>query len=398
MEQQLERKLPNWITAYGEFTEDTESPASFHVWTALWVLAGALRRKVWLEAGHFNIYPNLYVLLVAPPGKARKTAAISIGTKFLEALKVPLVADSTTREALIRQGSASTQMDMSPEGVIFPHNSLSLASNEFVVFMGQNNFSMIDLLTDWFDCKSPWKYETVGRGLEEIEGLFLNLIGAATSEGLGSHLPEASIGGGFTSRIIFVVERDKRKSVPFPELTDEQRRIGQLLHQDLRYIADKFFGPMSLTNGAKELYKEWYNSDDRNKLIADARMAPYLERKTLHVLKVAMLIHVAIKDNMEIDEEDISFAIKMLDMIEPRMPEAFNSVGLNKNAGVQARIYQHISQFKQISFEDLMTAFWRDVDTTQMQSILETLTQMGSIRMKMVGTANYYWSTKKGEG
>lgn len=397
MSEQLARQLPNWLSAYGQYTEDTESPASFHVWTALWVLAGALRRKVWIEAGHFNIYPNLYVLLVAPPGKARKTAAISIGTKFLEKLKVPLVADNITREALIRQAAESIQLDTAPEGLVYTHNSLSLASPEFVVFMGQNNFQMIDLLTDWFDCKSPWRYITKGQGVDEIEGLFFNMLGAATSEGLGSHLPEASIGGGFTSRIVFVVERDKRKSVAFPELTAEQRRVGELLHGDLRYIADRFFGPMRLTDGAKAFYKSWYDSDDRNKLIADVRMAPYLERKPLHVLKVAMLIHVAIKDSMEIDEEDIDYAIKMLNMIEPQMPEAFNSVGLNKNAGVQSRIYQHIAQFKHISFEDLMTAFWRDVENHQMVNILETLTQMGSVRTKLIGTTSVYWSTKKGE-
>lgn len=391
----MARKLRNWYAAYNEFTEDTESPLSFHIGTAAWTLAGALQRKVWLEFGHWNIFPNVYIVLVAPAGKARKTAAIRIGSKMLTEIGVPLVADNITREGLIRQAATEIQQAVSPSGIVYPHNSLSLPSEEFVVFLGQNNFQMIDLLTDWFDCKSPWKYVTKGQGTDVIEGLFFNLIGAATSEGLGSHLPEASIGGGFTSRIVFIAERDKRKNVAIPKLTERQKRLGIALTEDLAWINQNFFGVMQMSQEAMDYYEEWYCDADRDKGVSDARVMPYLERKPLHVLKFAMGVHFSSKDNMWIDAEDIDTAIKLLNSWEPNMPEAFTSIGLNKSAGLQEKVVFYISRFNAVSHEDLQTQFWRDADGNTLGQVLKTLSEMGALKTRIINGISHYSMVRK---
>jgi hypothetical protein len=57
----------DWIKAYQEYASHSEAPPRMHFWTAVSALAGALRRKVWIEQAYFQWYANMYIIFVAPP-------------------------------------------------------------------------------------------------------------------------------------------------------------------------------------------------------------------------------------------------------------------------------------------------------------------------------------------
>ena len=73
-----------WLPAYLEWTEDHESPTSFHQWTALAILAIVLERRVWVCHRFFTFYPNLYVVLIAGSALCKKSSSILLGTEILE--------------------------------------------------------------------------------------------------------------------------------------------------------------------------------------------------------------------------------------------------------------------------------------------------------------------------
>ena len=98
----MKRILDNWLDTYMEFTENTEPARQFQLWSAFAVISSVLQRKCWLKLGRITVYPNLYVVLVAPPGVARKSQSIIFATEFLSAIpEVAVSADSITREALL---------------------------------------------------------------------------------------------------------------------------------------------------------------------------------------------------------------------------------------------------------------------------------------------------------
>jgi len=73
---------------------------------------------------------------------------------------------------------------------------------------------MLVLLTDLFDCEElPWKYRTKHSGSNVIPSVFLNLVAATTPDALASALPSTAIGGGLTSRIMFIWADKKYKKV-----------------------------------------------------------------------------------------------------------------------------------------------------------------------------------------
>lgn len=61
----------DWIGAYCAHTEGLPSPEIFRLWSAISCVAGALERRVWLRARQKDTYPNLFVLLVGPPGSGK---------------------------------------------------------------------------------------------------------------------------------------------------------------------------------------------------------------------------------------------------------------------------------------------------------------------------------------
>jgi hypothetical protein len=61
--EQLDSK--NWIYKYLKYTDQMESPSSFHIWSALAALSCTLQRKVWINRGFYTLYPNQYIILVA---------------------------------------------------------------------------------------------------------------------------------------------------------------------------------------------------------------------------------------------------------------------------------------------------------------------------------------------
>src|SRR5687767_14530885 len=75
----MPRHFPNWLKAYMEYTRDSESPTPFHFWTGVWTVAGALRRRVWIDMRKYQWTPNFYIILVGPPGIAAKSTSIRAG-------------------------------------------------------------------------------------------------------------------------------------------------------------------------------------------------------------------------------------------------------------------------------------------------------------------------------
>ena len=109
----MARKLNDWIDSYLEYTKNSEPPDLYKEWVAVSVVASILQRKCSLPWGDITFYPNMYIVLTGPSGKARKSTAMGPGMKLLRDMGVKLAAESITREALIRElkQSNATQVD-----------------------------------------------------------------------------------------------------------------------------------------------------------------------------------------------------------------------------------------------------------------------------------------------
>src|SRR5215510_75565 len=181
----MSRELSNWLDAYIEYTDATESPLSYHIWCGLSAIAGALQRKVHLKWGHEIIYPNLYVVLIGLSGRTRKGTAIGLAKSILKQVPGVTVApdSSSGKQVAIRvmKGAGVDFLDPS-DNKTKRHCSVTAFSEELSVFLGQGDISYLASLTDWYDSKDDWEYETIGRGKDSIKGVCLNLLGGTAPD------------------------------------------------------------------------------------------------------------------------------------------------------------------------------------------------------------------------
>lgn len=398
----MPRELSDWLSTYIQYTDNTESPLSYHIWCALGVIAGALQRKVYLKWGlGQTIYPNMYVVLIGASGRTRKGVAIGIAKEFLKSVPGVTVTpeSSSGRQAMIlAMKRAITNFTDPSDGKIKFHCSVTAFSEELSVFLGQGDIAYLSNLTDWFDSKDEWEYETVGRGKDNLQGLCLNLIGGTAPDWIQSMIPQEAVGGGFTSRVIFIVEDMKRKIVPEHVTTDEEKSLAEKLTLDLERIG-QLSGEIVFSPKARELYIAWYIAEDTKlaqgkPAIDDTRFAGYCERRATHLRKLMILFSASRGDDMIITEVDFNRALLVLTEAEGNMHKTFGGLGKSRNSDATEIIRDYIQKVRVTTRGLLMQKFFRDVDAFTLGQIEATLTQMKVIRVELLpttGDKKYEW-------
>ena len=373
------RALPDWLDAYMEYTEDSEPPKMFHLWSAISTIASALQRKCYLRWGTLTFYPNMYIVLVAPSGKCRKGTAMDPARDLLDALALPLAAEATTREALIRalRDANSTNFDPNTGDQQF-HSSLTIHSKELTVFLGYDNKQLMMDLTDWFDCHNRWTYRTKTQGDDDIIGVWVNLIGATTPELIQTALPPDAIGGGLTSRIIFVFESRKYKTAIYPEPGDPE--LYRKIISDLERI-HLMAGQFKVTDEFIDIWTQWYPDQEINPPNLGPNLSGYMERRPTHVMKLSMIMSASRSGDLIITGDDINKAIRIIQATEKKMPQVFSGVGKSQIISILPRIMSYIAEVKSITKPKLMERFLADIDDYMLDRVLKTLQTMRYINI-----------------
>jgi len=400
----VSREVNDWLSGYIKYTTNSEPPLSYHTWCGLSMIAGALQRKVHLQWGFEKIHPNLFVVLVGPSGRARKGVAIGIAKSMVtEVPGVSIAPEATTREAVIAAMKRSITNYQDPDdGTIKFHCSLTAFSEELSVFLGQNDIKFLANLTDWYDSKDNWAYETVGRGRDSLQGLCFNLLGATAPDWLQSMLPQEAVGGGFTSRVIFVVEEKKGKTVSKHQLTVDEVNLGKALTRDLERI-NQLSGSFIFDAEGEEAYVSWYEEQDKllqsgTSPIEDPRFSGYCERRSTHLRKVMMLMSASRSDDLRITKQDFDRALKVLKSTELKMHRTFGGLGQAKYSDVTEKIMRYLEAVGTSTRSVLLSKFYRDVDPQTLKIIEEVMEQMKVVKIQLLdkGDKLYEWTGKKG--
>lgn len=398
----MARELNGWLENYLQYTENTESPTSYHRWCGLSVIAGALQRRVYLRWGLGRvIYPNLYVVLVGPSGRTRKGVAIGIAKEVLKSVSCITVApeSSSGRQVMINvMKKANLNFQDPTDGKIKFHCAVTAFSEELSVFLGQGDIAYLSNLTDWYDSKDDWEYETISRGKDTIQGICLNLMGGTAPDWIQSMIPQEALGGGFTSRIIFIVEEVKRKLVPKYVPSDEELGMAAALCRDLERIS-QLAGEIRFTPEAEELYIKWYEHQDTllsagKPAISDPRFAGYCERRATHLQKLCILSSASRGDDLLIHSEDFNQALDILHGAEIHMHKTFGGLGKSKSSDQTDMVIKFIQSVGFTTRKTLLQRFYRDIDPITLSTVEATLVQMGVIKIKLIpeqGDKSYEW-------
>lgn len=378
------RNVVDWIDGFMKLTENSEPPKMFLKWSAISTIAAALQRKVKVCWGtSLTFYPNMYIVLVGPSA-SRKGTAMNFALDIIKnsSGNIRMSSQATSLQALIRKLKENNMTDMDTEnGDHIFHSSMTIVSKEFTVFLGYNNRELISALCDWYDCDDKWSYDTISRDKEEIIGVWVNLLGGTTPDSLKSALSIDAIGGGLTSRIIFVAEETKGKLVVLPTQTSSEAELQKMLIDDLEQIS-LISGQYRYTENFLSAWIDWAYEDDTNPPFVDKYFEGYNGRRRTHLIKLCMIVAASKRNDLVITKDDLDRAIEMLKEVEVKMTNVFKGVGRSDISDLIYEFTKYLdnSGKSEVPIIELLRVFNGTIDKFTFDRVMSSLEMYGQYK------------------
>lgn len=340
------RKLDNWLDAFVEYGHVGEAPDHTLFWCGVSTLAGALGRRCWLPQVTFKWYPNMFVVIVAPPGVIAKTSTGDIGMDLLKEIDgIHFGPNVVTWQALVKSFKKTVEVFEYTAGKPVEIHQMTIYAGEFGNFMHPDDRDCMDMLVTLWDCKNIHK-ETIGDGEVHLDNTCLNVLGCTTPGWISGAVPLYMIEGGLISRVIWVYGEDKRELVAYQrEFTQRQKDLRRYLLDDLNVIA-KLEGPFTLTPEAVTWGDEWYKK--HNELHCkgqdDSRFGGFYARKQTHIHKLAMILSVAKRNDLVIGREELEQAEYHISALEGDLRLIFDRIGRSEVSNHSDRIIEYVHQ------------------------------------------------------
>ena len=348
----MTRIYKDYIDACVAATDNSPIPKLFRTWAALSSVSGALGRRVWMPMANYDIRSNIFVVLVAGPGRNKSVSLILPFSKVFRKLTTPvgttpdhehfnsglteyglkefplyLIQDRITPEKLAVDMSKASRFDMrlSTIGDEFYDGSLTLVTSELGTFLSRHERYLQMFLTDMWDSKEEYSHKTKTAGEHIIKGPCLNWIACATPEQFVDNLPEDARSQGLLSRIIPVFYDGEK--IPQSLLQDrvEDSTIHNL-RNDLSEIA-KMYGPMRFDDRAFDKINQDIESGLKP-IPTDANLAEYTQRRVSHFIKVALAVSASSSRDKVITWDQWQRTKDLMFEVEENMPKALAGFGM----------------------------------------------------------------------
>jgi len=168
----------NFVERYAAWADSfMDAPRQFHRFIAYWTLSTLLGRRVYMCLGDAWLFPNLWLIVVAPSSFFRKSTALNLGRDMVEGVKENMISsDGWSYECLV---SILSQQ---------PHTAMVYTEVSGLMDQLQKDYNSgaKALLTDLYDCPAKYSRKKGVDVIKEfrIERPYLTVLGASTIDWL----------------------------------------------------------------------------------------------------------------------------------------------------------------------------------------------------------------------
>jgi hypothetical protein len=292
--------------------------------------------------------------------------------------------DAITWQALVTSFAASAESFQVGDQWL-TMSAITSCATELGNLLDPRDRQMVTNLITLYDGRKLFEKVTKMSGNDTVQNAWFNLIACTTPSWILENVPEGMIGGGLSSRIIYVYAEKKEKFVPWPAdvvplgAADTARKLVA----DLERIS-LLAGPFTVSGPAKAWNDKWYRSHyNGGSNLSDERFGGYVSRKQTHICKLAMILSASQRDNLVIELEDIVTAHDMVTDLEADMPKVFALVGKTPETRQADRFIEFIRRRQLVSYEEAyryLHAFF--ADPNQIQGVMLAAVRAGYIEYK----------------
>lgn len=383
-----ERVLPEGIlTEYIKYTNNTEIPILFAFWCCVSAISACLGRRVWIKFSHLTYYPNLFVVLVAGSARCRKSTAINMARKMITEISpaVNIFSQKMTPEAFI-VALSDCGISVKQSGKIINKASEGIViADELSTLVDKKSFEsgMISFLTTLWDNHDHFEYTTLKHGKLIVPRSCISILGGSTEAWIKESVPRSAIGGGFTSRVIFVYRAKPSKFVPIPICTDENMKRYCDILTDLNAVR-QLSGSFEMTKEASDFYcveyERWFTN---NLMERDSRLAGYVGRRMDMLIKLSMIVSASYSNSMKIELQDLRIAKDWLMKTEETMEKVMNAITTGEVGQMTQEVLAIIKMWGVCSRRRLLQRVSHCLTANTLEVVLETLEQAGYIEVEV---------------
>lgn len=387
----MTRRLSDWLDSYIRYTKGTEAPKIMHFFAGVSTIAGALRRKVWIDQVRFKWFPGMYIVFVADPGIATKSTTADLATDLLrEVPGIKFGPDNVTWQSLVTAFAGSCE-SFEYNGDWYPMSAITLVASEFGSLMDLHNQEMINLFITLWDGRAKYEKSTKMSGNDTVEAPWINLLACTTPSWIATNMDQLATSGGLTSRTVYVFAEAKENYIAYLDeyAPKDITELRQALIQDLEHISMNLAGPFTIDAGAREWGRQWYEALWKQQYSPDAAdwLKGYIARKQTHLHKLAMILSVSRGDSMIITADDLMLAETMFQSIEKDLEKVFAKVGKSATAVAADKFVEYIQRRGTCSYEEAYRMVLANFpDFRDFEGVLSGSIRSGRLSMKAEGS------------
>lgn len=374
-----------WIDLYQEYASKyTDAPAEFHKYVGLSMIAAAIGNKAYFRFGDMTIYPNLWVIILAPTSLFRKSTVIKMGTSIL--------SRSSTTTLYPNEFSIEKLLEVikeSPTGLFVLY--------EFITFMSLLNRDYMagakSMLTEFFDVPEEFCRKTMGKDFM-IKKPVINILAATTADWFLEQVNERDIDAGFLPRFLYVPSIAKIKTMALPPAvnTEEKAVLAKGLSAIVGTITNANINgeiEFAISPTAKELYENWYSKHEKLITHDKQRYKTFMNRHSIYIIKLAIIYQCIIEITQgenAISAEAMTLAIRDVDHLGNKIKELCDQeMAFTRDDKHKMKIRKIIQGCPQgISQNDLLRR--SGMLAKQLSLVLETLVEESRIECDFIDT------------
>ena len=308
----LEKVVPpdSYLSRYMEYASElTDAPNQFHVFSGLSALSTVIGNRIYLPWGDGQLYPNLWIAIIAPSSIYRKTTAIRIACNLVRHVEEKkILPDEFSPESLLHVLESRSQ------GLFFWGELRS----KLAYFQRSYMAGMQAMLTELYDCPPVYKRTLLGNSYR-VTNPCIGILAASTKEWLRASITEGEMKGGFLQRFMYVLAHSKEKHLAIPDGTDmtKQNELVMMLKR-----AQAFECKIDLTD-IRNAFTQWHFKHEQEAMNADNEevKASFYARLDSYCLKLTMLYEIAMQmkatdfpfGELRPSKEALTYAINLID-------------------------------------------------------------------------------------
>jgi phage/plasmid primase-like uncharacterized protein len=421
---------PKIISEYvGSICLTTNADPMMVLASFLSMISAFMEKKVVTERYFQNLYPNLWILIIAKSGQFKSTA-LNKGAKIaLRKNKEITKKIKSLQKELRNEKNKETEINEKIENLFLRNPMLPtkitaealldilskgrgglILSNEFSAWL-QNlekkyNNDLKGIFTDFYDCNGSFEYTTKTHGTIIIENPFISICGVSPFVGITSNLNLNDVASGFFARFLIITPSHQSKTPP--ALPDRNVFVNTKVEEKLESILAPLFDMTEnsrkyvLSAAASLLFEKYHEDLYKNQDQYDEKcreiLEPFLKRWSPYILKIAMIMQF-LEDNStnEISETAIASAYAFVSIAERSTINLFQGeLGESKYQRKCRKLYKFIKRkHTEINMpvprQIIFASKTLDGHNNEYASVLETLIEQGIVNVDMPTSQKGQW-------